>query len=903
MANRKKISELNFAGSVSGDDEFLVVDKSTNVGDDASASGKTSKVTLNTIKNSMFPAGAPIQFWNENSNNIFFNTGNVGIGITSPDAPLHIKGANLGDAVNDTTTLAEIQGSRHKLLFKEHRHDSPSSNNWDGVTYKLQKKVDSTNMQSINFVHDNGAGAVNNHIDLYVGGHTSSDPVFSTRFAGNGNVGIGTTNPESKLEISNDNGVGDADLTFTDQGGISYSMGIKDGSQAFQISESTPLGQTPSDSLKGTRFLIDTNGNVGIGTTNPGAKLDVYKNFSGLSNVTAAVLGGDDGAIGFCGIKVMSKDDQSIQSSGSQTFSVISNNTTDFVVTGNGNVGIGTDSPAEKLHIKGDDARMFIGSDDYNLVSLGRRAITDLDAGYLALYSEGNRKVSIDTKGDTFFNGGNVGIGTETPTANLEIRNVVQHGATGLHIWNTSDGLPGDQGMIGAYTSYGAKTNNLSTGPDYSYYTGIDMTESDSPPTFRIGYAGSQWAKPNSSNDLVVITSGGRVGIGTGFSPDPTQTVAGMLHLNSYHEDGNAELVFNYASNMFPNTSPQEIGINYTDKLHIGSVHNNAPLVTMTLEKDGKVNFKGDVTVGDTLYLGGDAVDTLQSNNTMKRIVCAPMIWGGPNSSGNELASIDMGCEVSHQDDGNIIFKTSMNANDSEQPVHEYMHERMRIDPMGAVTMGSRIQEAYRLTLNVASNFAAIKNGLLITAETRDTAQNNHLIECRGRSNIGSVFQVNSDGAVYAMGGVNTMGLDVSDIDNVHETNMRGLETLNKIHVCDYTINGKTIVGCVSQDVKNALPSAISEIKKEVEVCPSKGNIIHGEGDSKLIVRANVTKNDFEKESWPESYQFEQTHDAETEDVTKLAVSQDQLIATLIKSVQELNAKVNRLTAEVRRKR
>ena len=98
---------------------------------------------------------------------------------------------------------------------------------------------------------------------------------------------------------------------------------------------------------------------------------------------------------------------------------------------------------------------------------------------------------------------------------------------------------------------------------------------------------------------------------------------------------------------------------------------------------------------------------------------------------------------------------------------------------------------------------------------------------------------------------------------------------------------------------RQALPSAVSEIKKEVEVCPSKGNIIHGEGESKLIVRANVTKSDFEKQSWPETYQFEQTHDAETEDVTKLAVSQDQLIATLIKSVQELNAKVDSLTAEV----
>ena len=92
MANRKKISELDIAQSISGDDLFVVVDPNTQSGNDASSTGKTNSVTLNTIKNSMFPAGAPIQFWNENSNNIFFNTGNVGIGTDSPDAKLHVNG-------------------------------------------------------------------------------------------------------------------------------------------------------------------------------------------------------------------------------------------------------------------------------------------------------------------------------------------------------------------------------------------------------------------------------------------------------------------------------------------------------------------------------------------------------------------------------------------------------------------------------------------------------------------------------------------------------------------------------------------------------------------------------------------------------------------------------------------
>jgi len=278
------------------------------------------------------------------------------------------------------------------------------------------------------------------------------------------------------------------------------------------------------------------------------------------------------------------------------------------------------------------------------------------------------------------------------------------------------------------------------------------------------------------------------------------------------------------------------------------------------------------------------------------------MVWAGPNSAGNEIASIDMGSLSSSQDDGNIIFKTSLNANDSEQNVHEYMHERMRIDPWGAVTMGSRMQEPYRLTLNVSGNDAAIKSGLLVTAATRDVTQNNHLIECRGRADIGSVFQVNSNGTVYASGGVISMGMNQSDVDDFKPSEIGGLEHINKIVVHDVKQDGKQKLGLFADDLQKAIPQSVVEHTEEEVVVEAQGNIVSAAGtEGEHIHSTDIKKSDFEnpEHTWEDGAEFIETKAEETKEVTKLGVSNDQLVATLIKAVQELSAKNDELSAKV----
>jgi hypothetical protein len=58
MADNKKISELTQIQSLDNDDEFMVVDKSITSGDDASSTGKTTKVQLWQIKEAVSASGA-----------------------------------------------------------------------------------------------------------------------------------------------------------------------------------------------------------------------------------------------------------------------------------------------------------------------------------------------------------------------------------------------------------------------------------------------------------------------------------------------------------------------------------------------------------------------------------------------------------------------------------------------------------------------------------------------------------------------------------------------------------------------------------------------------------------------------------------------------------------------------
>lgn len=501
-------------------------------------------------------------FRNDNANSNFLfgfngvekfriaNTGNVGIGTTSPAGLLHLYGSQGQLVIQRPGQVGKSRISSDgnlQLNFTNNAYWNGSTWNRDDINTNASKlklgedgvlrystsasganPITFTELFQVNEVGNVGIGTTTPMAKLSVYSTDSTTNLLQIATTTNpgifnitssGNVGIGTTNPNDKLDIG---GSGNIRIGFDYAGTNSIlkrfytnhasgnvpselDMGVYDGALTGMVIKDFRDGSFNSQSIEflthhggvsaGTRMVIDKNGNVGIGTTTPGAPLVVQADgaYLVLNDVVTAgyqtITGQDSGTTrwaigqgGFAGTNGMG-------------FYYGPTNIEAMRINASGNLGIGTTNPGYKLEVNG-----TINASEIRVNG------TVLNPG-----TGSNWTV---TGSDIYRNGGNVGIGTTSPLYKLTINaGTVSNNNPGLYITSSGD----EAALSLNNTATGGRhwqimSDGANSGAGQGKLTFYDMTTG--------GNAGIK----------MVLNSNGNLGIGTTTPGGKLEIEGGTTH-------------------------------------------------------------------------------------------------------------------------------------------------------------------------------------------------------------------------------------------------------------------------------------------------------------------------------------------------------------------------------------
>ena len=467
----------------------------------------------------------------------------VGIGTSSPSAPIDIK----------STNSTSIKWQRTGVSAKE----------WG-------------------FVSDNDQTYLYNF----------TDGVVSTSFANNGNVGIGTTSPSYPLEVQS-GGVGTVLRAGTSFISIDPTGSASAPSLIFNGDANTGIWRPAADTLAvstagSEKMRIDSSGALGLGTTPP--TTNVHPQF--FIGTESVILGSASGALDIgnnlyynSGWKHRTTGAASLldfDASGNFVFYNVASAAADSAATlsesmrinSSGNVGIGGTASDGNLHVRKTGVNTGITNVLMNAGFADGSNGTGLSIGYrtdettavlaprtatgnLAFYNyDGGWSESM-----RITNSGNVGIGTSSPATKLDVNGAIRltdstysiysSGAAAVigHIGNTANDL-----NIYSSTSghNGLRFHVNGILPTDNSGTIIDADADLGDPSYRFknlylsGYASVNALASPDGTSIVFPDNSGNVGIGTS---SPTQGKVDILDAGDYDAHTGHGLTINSNAN------------------------------------------------------------------------------------------------------------------------------------------------------------------------------------------------------------------------------------------------------------------------------------------------------------------------------------------------------------------
>jgi glutamate synthase domain-containing protein 3 len=494
---KRQGNSFNQVGILTGS---LAVDASDNFGQSVatSADGKTIVVGAYNDEIGATTGTGVVYVFDETRDTYVYSgpTGNIGIGTTNPTSKL------------EAVDLAATPSVAPVIFIQRPNNVAPAS---VGVTNaELRIKGHSANHKI--YVEDQNA-----------------NPLFIVE--GDGSVGIGTTNPGAKLYVSGgaNNYTPTASGTglFEVHGGTStYSMYIGIDDQGGYIGHNGSARKLFFDVNETTRMTIDSSGNLGIGTTTPGARLHAIPTSTGIAGLFSGTT---------------SNDMVRITQLGTGNALVVEDETnpdaSPFVVNASGSVGIGTTNPGTTLDVRGEvwiggvssSLRWRTGSTEY-----ATARIFGNDLAFEVASAERLRLTSA----------GRIGIGTTNPGSALDVQgNILIRDTTADGTFTSPGNLAVKDNSSDPYISFHNAAGGRVSYVQATAASGMFIVQENTLPLVLRNEQNESIIFQTSNTERVRITGIGSVGIGlTNPSAALTIATAGIA------SDGRSQIYLNGAT-------------------------------------------------------------------------------------------------------------------------------------------------------------------------------------------------------------------------------------------------------------------------------------------------------------------------------------------------------------------